>query len=115
MNSIDTLWKKEELEQKTVQIEDELYDQLVALSENEFDASVSKIINACIYEFADRQEIRMQEVKNLSKHSVIFRKTSIKILAKLKSKFNIPQYIILNLAIKEGIEKLLKGEKNINI
>lgn len=115
MNSIDSLWRKEELEQKTVQIEDELYDQLITLSENEFDASVSKIINACIYEFEDKQEITMQEIKNLSKHSVIFRETSLKVLAKLKAKFNIPQYIILNLAIKEGIEKLLNTDKNINI
>ncbi len=110
MNSIDTLWRKDELEQKTVQIEDELYDKLVILSENELDASVSKIINACIYGFADKKEIRMQEIKNLSKHSVIFRKSSIKILMDLKSKFNIPQYIILNLAIKEGIERLIKEE-----
>lgn len=110
MNAIDTLWKKEELEQKNVQIEDDLYDQLVSLSEGEWDASVSKIINACIYEFKDRKEIRMKEIKNLSKHSVIFRKSSIKILMELKAKFNIPQYIILNLAIKEGIEQLLKRE-----
>lgn len=110
MSSIDSLWKKDQLEQKTVQIEDDLYDQLVDLSENELDASVSRIINACIYEFAERTEIRMQEIKNLSKHSVIFRKTSIKILMDLKAKFNIPQYIILNLAIKEGIEKILQKE-----
>lgn len=108
MNAIDSLWKKDELEQKTVQIEDDLYDQLVNLSESELDASVSKIINACIYEFADKTEIRMQEIKKLSKHSVIFRRTSIRILMDLKAKFNIPQYIILNLAIKEGIEKLSK-------
>ncbi|MCI8272693.1 MAG: hypothetical protein HFJ55_01245 [Clostridia bacterium] len=111
MNGIDTLWKKDELEQRTVQIEDELYEQLVNLSENEFDASVSKIINACIYEFADKEEIRMSEIKNLSKHSVIFRKSSIEKLIELKSKFSIPQYIILNLAIKEGIEKAQKELK----
>lgn len=108
MNLIDTLWRKDELEQRTVQIEDELYEQLVLLSKNEFDASVSRIINACIYEFAEKEEIKMHEIKNLSKHSVIFRRTTMETLIKLKSKFNIPQYIILNLAIKDGIEKLLK-------
>ena len=110
MNAIDTLWEKDELEQRTVQIEDDLYDQLVILSENKFDASVSKIINACIYDFANKEKIMMHEIKNLSKHSVIFRKTSIDKLIELKAKFNIPQYIILNLAIKEGIEKLLEKQ-----
>lgn len=33
MNSIDSLWKKERLEQKTVQIEDKLYEQLIEISE----------------------------------------------------------------------------------
>ena len=107
MSAIDSLWQKEELEQKTVQIEDELYDQLVFLAENKLDASVSKIINACIYEFANKKEITMHEINNLSKHSVIFRKSAAEKLIELKSKFNIPQYIILNLAIKDGIDKLI--------
>ena len=110
MNAIDTLWKKDLLEQKTVQIEDELYDKLLYLSENELDASVSKIINACIYEFADKNEITMKEINNLSKHSVIFRKTAVDKLVELKLKFNIPQYVILNLAIKNEIEKLTKNK-----
>lgn len=108
MGAIDSLWKKEELEQKTVQIEDTLYEQLIELSEKELDASVSKIINACIYEFADKERITMHEITDLSKHSVIFRKTALDKLAGMKAKFNIPQYIILNLAIKEGIEKIQK-------
>jgi len=106
MGAIDSLWKKEELEQKTVQIEDSLYDQLTELSEGELDASVSKIINACIYEFADKERITMHEITDLSKRSVIFRKSALDKLVAMKAKFNIPQYVILNLSIKEGIEKI---------
>lgn len=108
MGAVDSLWKKEELEQKTVQIEDTLYDQLIELSENQLDASVSKIINACIYEFSEKERITMREITDLSKHSVIFRKTALEKLTGMKAKFNIPQYVILNLAIKEGIEKIQK-------
>ena len=52
----------------------------------------------------------MKEINNLSKHSVIFRKTAVDKLVELKLKFNIPQYVILNLAIKNGIEKLTKNK-----
>jgi len=108
MNAIDSLWKKERLEQKTVQIEDMLYEQLLHLSEKQLDASVSKIINACIYDFASKERITMHEIKDLSKHSVIFRTSALEKLAGMKAKFNIPQYVILNLSIKEGIEKIRK-------
>lgn len=106
MNSIDSLWKKERLEQKTVQIEDKLYEQLIEISENKLDASVSKIINACVYDFSNKERITMHEITDLSKHSVIFRESTLKKLVEMKSKFNIPQYIILNLSIREGIDKI---------
>lgn len=111
MDIIDTLWGKDQLVQKTVQIEDDLYEELVKLSQTMLDASVSKIINACIYEFAQKDRITMREIGDLSKHSVIFRKSAVKQLAEMKSKFNIPQYVILNLAIKSGIEKIKKNKK----
>lgn len=110
MGTIDSLWKKERLEQKTVQIEDKLYEQLIEISENQLDTSVSKIINACIYEFANKERITMHEITDLSKHSVIFRETALEKLAEMKAKFNIPQYVLLNLSIKEGIEKILKAK-----
>lgn len=110
MDMIDTLWKKEQLVQKTVQIEDSLYEELVKLSQDKLDASVSKIINACIYEFAQKDRITMREIGNFSKHSVIFRKSAVKQLAELRAKFNIPQYVILNLAIKNGIDKIKKNK-----
>ena len=106
MSAVDSLWEKESLQQKTVQVEDDLYEQLTEISENKLDASVSKIINACIYDFSNKERITMHEITDLSKHSVIFRTSALKKLSEMKSKFNIPQYIILNLAIKEGIEKI---------
>ena len=45
---LDTLLRKEALSQRTLDIESDLYEKLIRLSENEFDASVSKIINLCI-------------------------------------------------------------------
>ena len=111
MDIIDTLWGKDKLVQKTMQIEDSLYEELVKLSENMLDASVSKIINACVYEFSHKDKLTMYQQGDLTKHSVIFRKSAVKKLADMKAKFNIPQYVILNIAIKSGIEKIKKSRK----
>ena len=107
MNAKDTLWDKEKLEQKTVQIEDKLYEKLVKISENLLDASVSRLINACIYDFADITEFTMKEVGEMTKHSVIFRKSASEKLMEARARFNLPQYVILNFAIREGIKKIL--------
>ena len=111
MDIIDTLWGKDKLVQKTMQIEDSLYEELVKLSENMLDASVSKIINACVYEFSHKDKLTMYQLGDLTKHSVIFRKSAVKKLADMKAKFNISQYVILNIAINSGIEKITKSRK----
>jgi len=108
MGMLDTLMKKEELSQRTLDIEADLYEKLLDLSENYFDASVSKIINLCIYELAEKNEVRMREMKDLEKHSVIIRKSALDTLNVMKKKFNIPIYVLINIAIKEGIEKMEK-------
>ena len=103
---LDTLLRKETLSQRTLDIESDLYENLIRLSENEFDASVSKIINLCIYELAEKEQVTMREMKDLEKHSVIMRKSALETLNKMKKKYNIPIYVLINIAIKEGIEKL---------
>ena len=87
-----------------------LKDIIILYITGEYVLSLLKIFYAEKIEFASKKEITMHEINKLSKHSVIFRKTAAEQLIELKSKFNIPQYIILNLAIKDGIEKLLDTE-----
>lgn len=106
MGMLDTLLRKEALSQRTLDIESDLYEKLIRLSENEFDASVSKIINLCIYELAEKEQVTMREMKDLEKHSVIMRKSALETLNEMKKKYNIPIYVLINIAIKEGIEKL---------
>ena len=111
MGMLDTLLNREELSQRTLDIESELYEILLDLSENYFDASVSRIINLCIYDLAEKDQVTMYEMKDLEKHTVVMRKSAIESLNKMKKKFNIPIYVLLNIAIKEGIEKLDKKIK----
>lgn len=108
MDITKVLLKREELSQRTLDIESELYEKLADLSANYFDASISKIINLCIYDLADKEQVTMQEMKDLEKHSVIIRKSAMECLNNMKKKYNIPIYVLINIAIKEGVEKLEK-------
>ena len=77
-------------------------------SENYFDASVSKIINLCIYDLAENEKVVMCKMYDLEKHSVILRKSALECLNEMKRKYNLPIYVLINVAIREGIEKLEK-------
>ena len=106
MSMLDTLQLKEELSQRTFDIESDSYEKLIDLSTNYLDASASKIINMCIYDLAEKEQVIMCEMKDLEKHSVMIRKSAMECLNKMKKKFNIPIYVLINIAIREGIEKL---------
>lgn len=106
INMLDTLQLKEELCQRTLDIEADSYEKLLDFSDNYFDASVSKIINYCIYDLAEKQTVIMTEMKDLEKHTVIIRKSALNTLNDMKKKYNIPIYVLLNIAIRDGIKKL---------
>lgn len=106
MSMLDTLQLREDLNQRTLDIEADSYEKLIDLSTNHFDASASKIINMCIYDLAEKEQVTMCEMKDLEKHSVIIRKSAMDCLNKMKKKYNIPIYVLINIAIREGIAKL---------
>ena len=47
MSVLDRFWPKDELVQKTIEIESSLYDEIEFLCENVYDTSVSKIVVNC--------------------------------------------------------------------
>lgn len=107
MKLLDVVLKKEKRCQRTVDIQEDLYIRLNELSVKYFDASVSKLINLAIYDFNDgRETVTMCQMKDLGKHTVIFKESALEVLNQLKKKYNIPIYVILNLAIKDAVENL---------
>lgn len=106
MNMLDILQFKEELSQRTLDIEADSYEKLLNLSENYYDASVSKIINLCVCDLEQKDYVIMCEMKDLEKHSVILRKSTLECLTRMKKKYNIPIYVLVNIAIRNGIDKL---------
>lgn len=103
MNVLDRFWPKDELVQKTIEIESNLYDKVEYLSSNVFDASVSKIINACIDELVETEDVKLypkQSDELFTKHSIILRKSSLKNLEELKNKYGISVYKLIHIALK---------------
>lgn len=103
MNVLDRFWPKDELIQKTIEIESSLYDEIEFLCENVYDASVSKIINACIDELIETEDVRLYPKESnelFTKHSIILRKSSLYNLEKLKNKYGISVYKLIHIAIK---------------
>ena len=103
MSVLDRFCPKDELVQKTIEIESSLYDEIEFLCENVYDTSVSKIINACIDELIETEDVKLypKEANELfTKHSIILRKSSLNNLEKLKDKYGISVYKLIHIAIK---------------
>ena len=48
MGVFDRFYNKEKLIRKTIEIDENLYEKLKEISDNEISASVNQLINACI-------------------------------------------------------------------
>ena len=103
MSVLDRFWPKDELVQKTIEIESGLYDEIEFLCENVYDTSISKIINACIDELIETEDVKLYPKESnelFTKHSIILRKSSLNNLEKLKDKYGISVYKLIHIAIK---------------
>lgn len=100
--------KREQLIQKTINIDSDLYERLANLSRYKYEESISRIINACIYELAQTENIFIYNVKNtlFVKHTIIFKKSALKELNRLKNKYNISICKLVNIAINNVIDEL---------
>ena len=115
MSVLDRFWPKDELIQKTIEIESSLYDEIEYLCENVYDASISKMINACIDELIETEDVKLYPKESnelFTKHSIILRKNSLNELEKLKDKYGISVYKLIHIAIKNVLieYKEEKGE-----
>ena len=103
MGVLDRFWPKDELVQKTIEIESSLYDEIEFLCENVYDTSVSKIINACVDDLIETEDVKLYPKESnelFTKHSIILRKSSLKNLERLKDKYGVSVYKLIHIAIK---------------
>lgn len=108
MKVFDKFDRKEEKIRQTIEIDDDLYEALSELSQNVYDASVNKLINASIEELIKTENIKICEKENRNlavKHSLLIRKSLIQGLEKLKEKYDISLYKLVNMAINNALDQ----------
>ena len=111
MSVLDRFWPKDELVQKTIEIESSLFDEIEFLCTNVYDTSVSKLINACIDELVETEDVKLypKEYDELfTKHTLILRKSSLENLEKLKDKYGVPVYKLIHISIKNALNEYHK-------
>ena len=100
-------YDKDVIIQKTFEIETSLYDKIEFLSENIFDASISKLINACIDDLVETEDIKLYPkdgTELYTKHSLLLRRYSLDNLESLKTKYDVSVYKLINMAIKRALD-----------
>lgn len=105
----DRFYDKDIIIQKTFEIETKLYDRIEFLSENIYDASISKLINACIDDLVKTEDVKLYPKDGSElylKHSLLLRRYSLDNLESLKTKYDISVYKLINIAIRRALDDL---------
>ena len=108
MGVFDRFYNKEKLIRKTIEIDENLYEKLKEISDNEISASVNQLINACIEGLIIDENIKMYaKPKNeiSIKHSLLIRESFVKGLDELKDKYDISIYKLVNMSIYDALNE----------
>ncbi len=108
MNWYDRFYRKERWIKKSVEIEGKIYDRLKEIANNDLDASINKIIDACIddFEIGEKVVIYRKEREEINvARSIIIRESIYKKLEDMREKYGISISKLVNIAIRVGVEK----------
>ena len=105
MTCFSRFYKKEKMISRTLDIDENLYLELERLSNDVYDASISKLVNAAIEELIKKEDINIYENKNKSyvSRSFLIRESLLDGIYELKSKYRISLCLIVNIAIRNAI------------
>ena len=112
MSFCSKFYRKEKLISRTLEIDEELYNQLEFLSKEIYDASISKLVNAAIEDLLETEDIQIYKRKNNSyvSRSFLIRDSLLEGLYELKKKYRVPIYLLVNIAIRNELEE--ENEEN---
>lgn len=109
MQPIERLYKRDEIVPRSLHIDEELYLKIQELSENVFDASVSKLVNICVETMLeDKNNIifyKKPEGTDSIYRSILFRKTFYDELVEIRGKTGISFSRLVNGSIKQFLDK----------
>ena len=113
MGVFDRFYKREKIRRKTVEIDDKLYEKLKEISKNEISASVNQLINACIEQLIEKENIKVyvkQKGEISIKHTLFIRESFVEKLDYLKEKYDISIYKLVNMSINNALEEYLANK-----
>ena len=99
--------KKENILKKRIAIDSLLYEKLMELSNNVYDASINKLVNIAIIDLIKTKNVKLYERPEneiSEQHKFLIRESSYMELENLKSKYNISIYKLINIAIYNAIK-----------
>ena len=102
--------KREPKIRRNYEIEDSLYSKLEALSKV-YDASVAELINACLANLIETENIilyKKDDNEILVTHTLLVRESNLSGLEKLKTKYGVSIYKLVNIAIRNVLNDLEK-------
>ena len=101
-------YTKEDWINRNIEIEDSLYTELKRIANNELDASINKLIDACVENFKIENDtvIYYKKPKNeiTIARSIRLRESMWNKLDILKKEYDISLYKLINMAIKYTLE-----------
>ena len=99
---------KEKWINRNIEIEETLYSKLKQLSENELDASINKLIDACVENFKIENDTVIYYKKPINEisiyRSIRLRESMWNKLENLKNEYDISIYKLINMSIKYTLE-----------
>lgn len=98
--------KKEIMIRKKFEIDNSLYEKLSELSKKKYDASINKLINVAILELIENPNIYVYEKREGEisiPHNFSIRESSYKELEKMRNKYGISIYRLVNIAINNAL------------
>lgn len=111
MEWYNRFYPKEKWVKKSTEIEGKLYDRLKEIAYKELDASVNKIIDACIDDLKLEEKVVIYKKEkgeiNVAR-SIIIRESMYKKLEEMRDKYGISISKLINIAIRNGLEKYHK-------
>lgn len=112
MSAIDRLYKKDNYTiQKSINIEDGLYTNLKEIVDNEYDATISDIVNVCIEDLISSGNIKYYAKPKdeiTIYRSIMIRKANVESLNKITQETGISLTRLVNIAMKVFLDKYQK-------
>lgn len=104
----EKFYKREKLINRTLDIDENLYNELERLSKNVYDASINKLVNVAIEEMIKTENITFYKKDKRTLYvtrSFLIRNSFLEQLYDLRDRYGISIRTLVNIAVNNALEK----------